>query len=73
MDLASIALALALVHADVLDFESGSVLRDMTVRDPPRTKEPELPHGLDVYAPHEDEAVTLLGSAQREWIDGPGN
>jgi imidazolonepropionase-like amidohydrolase len=31
MALASIALALALFHADVLDFESGSVLRDMTV------------------------------------------
>jgi imidazolonepropionase-like amidohydrolase len=31
MVLASIALALALVHADVLDFESKNVLRDMTV------------------------------------------
>ena len=31
MALASNAIAFALVHADVLDSESGSILRDMTV------------------------------------------
>lgn len=38
-------------------------------RDPLRRKEPELPHGLDIYAPHEDETTTLLGEEQWRWLD----
>jgi alkaline phosphatase D len=38
-------------------------------RKPLKRKPPELPHGLDVYAPHDDPSTTLLGEAQWRWLE----
>ena len=45
------------------------LLDTRSFRDPLRAKAPELPHGLDVYAPHQDPATTLLGESQWLWLE----
>ena len=45
------------------------LLDTRSFRDPLRAKPPDLPHGLDVYAPHEDASTTLLGEAQWLWLE----
>lgn len=45
------------------------LLDTRSFRDPLRAKKPELPHGLDVYAPHEDQTTTLLGADQWRWLE----
>jgi alkaline phosphatase D len=45
------------------------LLDTRSFRDPLLTKPPELPHGLDLYAPHADQKSTLLGSDQWRWLE----
>lgn len=38
-------------------------------RDPLKRKPPELPHGLDIYAPHDDPSKKLLGEDQWRFLE----